>query len=131
MRPHIYLLIRPILPSLLLLTHLTTPTSAQAGFMFAYYLNNTKCRDHVPPGSAKSQAIPTTADRQCVPVANALRGHFDVSISGKVYWTNGNTPAIKECPTADCDLYPDNRCCGLLFYFWDVLGLSIGMREGC
>lgn len=103
----------------LILLALPTPTHAQADFMFAYYLPNTGCRAHVPPGSGKSQAIPTLADGQCVPVDNALGGDFDVEISGKVYWTNGVTPAIKACPTVDCDLEEGNGCCecdGLVYW---------------
>lgn len=101
--------------SLLVLTLFPSPTNAQADFMFAYYLPNTGCRAHVPPSSEKSQAIPTLADGQCVPVTNALGGDFDVEISGKVYWTNSVTPAIKACPTVDCDLYDGNGCCEFLW----------------
>lgn len=98
-----------ILSTLLIL--LTPSTTAQADFMFQYYLENTGCRAHVPSSSSKSQAIATNADGQCVPVTNALHGTFDVRISGKIYWTNKVTPVIKACPTVDCDLYEDNGCC--------------------
>jgi len=96
-----------------LLPHLLHPltTHAQMELMFAYYTENTGCTKHVPPGSSKSQSIATNGNGQCVAVANALSGTFDVEISGKVYWTNGITAAAKACPTIDCDVYPDNGCC--------------------
>lgn len=53
-----------------------------------------------------------------MPVANALGGTFDVEISGKVYWTNGVTPAIKACPSVECDLGEGGGCCEFFLSFF-------------
>jgi len=55
-----------------------------------------------------------------VPVANALSGTFDVEISGKVYWTNGVTPAIKACPSVECDLEDGGGCCEFSLFFYNL-----------